>query len=160
MVIPQCAIFLALWFYVKSILADFRRSKTANLTILEALNFDFWKYFTLGFSKILKNWKSRAVQMVKMGVFRASKWPKLISRKIWVAKKIRFPHRVSHFPIRLAWSVGICALGKKELCGCIIKSSKSWEYGCVQHTLFRRHVTSFGAEVGCSTIWRIEKKAF
>ena len=40
-------IFLSLWFYVKSILADFRRSKTAILTILEALNFDFWKNLTL-----------------------------------------------------------------------------------------------------------------
>ena len=44
--IPRCGnwgITLPLWFYVKSILADLRRSKTAVLTILEALNFDFWK---------------------------------------------------------------------------------------------------------------------
>ena len=44
---PQCgnlAIFLLLWFFMKSILADFRRSKTAVLTIFDA----FWKKnFTL-----------------------------------------------------------------------------------------------------------------
>ena len=48
--IPQCgnlAIFLRLWFYVKSILADFRRSITTVLTILQALNFDFLENFTL-----------------------------------------------------------------------------------------------------------------
>ena len=48
--IPQSgnlAIFLSLWFYVKSILADFWRSKTTISTILEALNFDFLKNFTL-----------------------------------------------------------------------------------------------------------------
>ena len=43
----QCgnlAIFLPLWLYVKSILADFRRSKTGILlTIWESLAFDFWK---------------------------------------------------------------------------------------------------------------------
>ena len=32
---------------MKSILADFRRSKTAVLTILEDLTFKFWKNFTL-----------------------------------------------------------------------------------------------------------------
>ena len=40
------------------------------LTILEALNFDFWKNFTLG---NVKNLKFRAAQMVKMAVFGASK---------------------------------------------------------------------------------------
>ena len=38
---------LSFTFHVKSILAAFKRSKTAVLTILEALNFDFWKNFTL-----------------------------------------------------------------------------------------------------------------
>ena len=44
----QCgnlAIFMPLWFYVKSILAVFIRSKTGVLTILKALNFHFWKKF-------------------------------------------------------------------------------------------------------------------
>ena len=35
------AIFLSVNFYVKSILADFRRTKSAILTILKALNFKF-----------------------------------------------------------------------------------------------------------------------
>ena len=39
--------FFAALFLVKSILADFRNTETVILTILEALNFDFWKYFTL-----------------------------------------------------------------------------------------------------------------
>jgi len=34
-------------------------------------------------SKVAKNSKFRAAQMVQMAVFGASKWPKLISRKIW-----------------------------------------------------------------------------
>ena len=51
--IPQCgnlANFLPLWCCVKSILADFRRSKIAILTILEALNIDFWKISNLKMS--------------------------------------------------------------------------------------------------------------
>ena len=42
--ITQCGnfrIFLSFRFYVKSILAHFKRSKTAISTILRALNFDF-----------------------------------------------------------------------------------------------------------------------
>ena len=39
-------IFLPFWFYAKSILADFRRSKSV-LTILEVLKFDFWKSFRI-----------------------------------------------------------------------------------------------------------------
>ena len=35
------ALFLPLWFYVKSILADFRWSKAVALTIMKALNFEF-----------------------------------------------------------------------------------------------------------------------
>ena len=79
MEIQQCgicgylAIVLPLWFHVKSIIADFRMSKTANKTILEALNFDIWKFFTLEMSKISKNLKFRATQMVKIVVFGHSK---------------------------------------------------------------------------------------
>ena len=40
------AILLPLWFCVKSILADFRRSKTAFLRNSEALNFHYWKFHT------------------------------------------------------------------------------------------------------------------
>ena len=37
----KVAIILPLWFYVKSILADFAKLKADVLTILKTLNFDF-----------------------------------------------------------------------------------------------------------------------
>ena len=62
------------------------------------------KFSHLNLSKCPNNSKFRAAQMVKSVVFGASKWPKLISRKIWVAEKIlKFSHSV--FPIRLPRSV-------------------------------------------------------
>ena len=78
---------MSLWYYVKSTLANFRGSKTVSLTILEPKSFDFLGITHLKMSKISKNAKFRAVHMVKMAVFAASKWPKLFSHKIWVAKK-------------------------------------------------------------------------
>ena len=56
--IAQCgnlAIFLPLWICVKSIVADFRRSKTAILTISVALNFEFWKFLTFSNVKYFQN---------------------------------------------------------------------------------------------------------
>ena len=70
-------IFLPLWFYVKSILADFRRSKTVVLTILQALNFDFWKNLTLEMSKVPKNSIFKAAQLVQMAVFGGFKMTKI-----------------------------------------------------------------------------------
>jgi len=58
---------------VKPTLAEFSGSKTANLTMLKALNFDFWKNFTLENVKNGHNSKFRAAQMVKMAVLGASK---------------------------------------------------------------------------------------
>ena len=72
--IPQCE---KLTFYVKSILVDFRRSKTAVETILEALNFDFWKNFTVEILKVLKNSKFRAALLVKIANFWAYKMAKI-----------------------------------------------------------------------------------
>ena len=51
---------------MKSIVADFRRLKTAILTILEALNFDIQENSYLEMSKIGKNAKIRAAKVVKM----------------------------------------------------------------------------------------------
>ena len=48
------AFFLPLWFYVKSIFADFRGSKTVISTILEALNLIFWEFHTWKFQNIQK----------------------------------------------------------------------------------------------------------
>ena len=58
---------------MKSILADFRRSKTAVFISLKALKFDFWKILLLKTSKVSINFK--AAQMVKIAVYnyRASK---------------------------------------------------------------------------------------
>ena len=46
----------------------------------------FGKISHLKMSKVPRNSKLRVAQMVKMAVFGASKWPKLVSRKIWVAE--------------------------------------------------------------------------
>ena len=62
---------------MKSVLADFRRSKTAVFIILEALNFDFWKNFTVEILKVLKNSKFRAAEMVKIANFWAYKMAKI-----------------------------------------------------------------------------------
>ena len=97
--IPQCgnlAIFLPQWFYVKSILADFRRSKTAVLAILGLWILFFGKNSHLKcqtFPKI-ENSELFKNQMVKLVVIGASKWPKLISFKIRVPKKSRNFHIV------------------------------------------------------------------
>ena len=88
------SIFLPLWFYVKSIVADFRRSKTAVLTILEAMTFDFWKNFML--ENVKNSQKFNKLQMVRIAVFGASKLPKLISRKIYVAEKSWIIHIVDY----------------------------------------------------------------
>ena len=51
---------------LKSIFDKFRGPKTAVLTILDTLNFDFWKNFTLQNVKISQKFKFRAAQMVRM----------------------------------------------------------------------------------------------
>ena len=80
---PQCGnfrIFLPLRFYVKSIFAKFKRSK---------LPFEqLWRLW------ILTLWKVQNSELVKIAGFRASKWPKLISRKIWVREKSQYFHTV------------------------------------------------------------------
>ena len=53
---------------MKSILADFRRSKTATLAILEALNFNFLGISHLKMSKNSINLITRAANRVKMTV--------------------------------------------------------------------------------------------
>ena len=68
------SILLPLWFYVKSILADFWWSKTAIWTILEALNFEFYENFT---NENVKNSNLRAAKMVKMAVFECFKMTKI-----------------------------------------------------------------------------------
>ena len=58
--------FSCLWFYVKSILADLKRSKSAISTVLKALNFDFLRISQLKISKNPKN--------VNSELSKGSKW--------------------------------------------------------------------------------------
>ena len=74
--------FLPLRFYVKSLFNDFRVSKTAILTILEALNVDFGKFLNFLKAEIYQNQKSRASKTAKMADFELLDSPQLISRKI------------------------------------------------------------------------------
>ena len=90
----QCgnlAIFLSLWFYVKSILAEFRRSKNAILTILEALDFDFWKNLIIAICECHRFPKIQHSELLKQPKWQSlTLWnqSKLISRKIRVAGEI------------------------------------------------------------------------
>ena len=86
--LPQCgnlANFLPLWFHVKSNLADFRRSKTAVFNNFEGFRFWSLEKFHTWIVKSVS--KFSAAQMVTMAGLGASKWSKLISRKIWVVEK-------------------------------------------------------------------------
>ena len=81
------------------------KGKIGILTILEALNFDFWKNVTLENVKHFQIFKSRAAQLVKMAGFGDSKGPKSISRKVKIEKKfLKFSHCV---PIPI-WAVQVC----------------------------------------------------
>ena len=71
--------FLPLTFYVKSFFDDFKVSKTAILTILDALNVDFGNFWK---AEICQIQKSRASKTAKMADLDLLDSPKLISRKI------------------------------------------------------------------------------
>ena len=67
--VTQCGkmtIFLPLAFYLKSFFDDFKGSKTAILTILEALNVEFGKFLNFLKAEIYQNQKSRASKTGKM----------------------------------------------------------------------------------------------
>ena len=65
------AIFVPIWFYVKSILSGFRWLKTAVLTILRLCFFRNNSHLKV--SKVPKNSKFRVAQMLKIAYFGASK---------------------------------------------------------------------------------------
>ena len=75
------------WFLREINFGWFQKVKNCLFNNLRSFEFWFLEIFHAWIFKILKNWKSRAVQMVKMAISGASKWQKLISRKIWVAEK-------------------------------------------------------------------------
>ena len=62
----------------------FQKVKNCLFNYFGGFEFWFWEKFYIW---AVKNSKFRTAQMVKMAVFGASKWPTLISRKIWVAEK-------------------------------------------------------------------------
>ena len=67
----QCeklAIFLSLWYYVKSMLADFRGSKTAILTILAAMNFEYLESFDIFKCEISKKSKFIPSKIAKLAI--------------------------------------------------------------------------------------------
>ena len=75
--IPQfgsLAIFLILWFYLKSVLAVLWRLKTAVLTIFTALNFEFWKNSTL---EDVKSFQKSIIQSCSNGSFCSFKKTKI-----------------------------------------------------------------------------------
>ena len=62
----------------------FQKVKNCLFNYFGGFEFWFWEKFYIW---AVKNSKFRTAQMVKMAVFGASKWPTLISHKIWVAEK-------------------------------------------------------------------------
>ena len=69
----QCAdsaIFLPLWFYLKSILTDLKWSKTAILIISGTKNFDFWEFLTLKCQEFSKVKFSNLLKWSKFQFFR------------------------------------------------------------------------------------------
>ena len=79
--------FLPLRFYVKLILADFRRSETAILTIFEALIFNFFETFIFENVKNSQKCKIQGCLNGQSRRFRGFNSQKLILRKILVAGK-------------------------------------------------------------------------
>ena len=71
-----------------------RSSKTAILGILEALNFDFYKFLHFLKAEIIKLTKFRAPKMAKMAFLEFLNSPNLISRKISVTEKSFHLHTV------------------------------------------------------------------
>ena len=80
-------IFLSLRFYVKIHFGDFSNSKSAILTCLDALSFDFYEIFAL-----FEGWKlpiqlnSEPLKLQKRQIFEFLDSPKFISRKIWMTE--------------------------------------------------------------------------
>ena len=111
--IPQfgnLAIFLPLELCVKSLLADFRRSKTAVLTNLEALNFDFLGISHLKISEYFKLLKLQSFSTGPNGSFWGFKISKIdLMENLSGRKILKFAYCV--FPIWLPMSV-LITLGK------------------------------------------------
>ena len=98
------AIFMLIWFYVKSNLADFRGSKPVKSTILEALNFDFFGNFTLENVKNIQKFKIQSCSYGQIVSFLSFKMTNIdFTYNLSGRKILKFPHCA--FPIRLPKSV-------------------------------------------------------
>ena len=69
----------------------FQNVKNCPFNNFENSDFEFWKIHTWKI-KNSQIYKFRPSQIVKMAVFRATKWPNLISRKIERQKILKFSH--------------------------------------------------------------------
>ena len=83
-----------------------RNAKTAILSHLQALNFDFYNFCTFWRLIFTQSTKFAAPKMAKMAVFTLLESEKLISHKIWVIEKSWNFHTVSfeHVKMRL-WPI-------------------------------------------------------
>ena len=107
--IPQCGnwdLIQLLWFCVKSILADFRGSKTAILTIFLALNFDIWENFIIENVKNSQKIKIQCCWNGQNGNF----WPFEISQN-WFHVKSEWQKNLKIFTllcVKVYFDLGIC----------------------------------------------------
>ena len=83
-------------------LEDYRSAKSAILTQLEPLNFDYNEFFSFLRLKSTKWTKSTALEMAKLAIFALLPSSKLISCKIWTMEKS------SNFPQMCTMSNFIC----------------------------------------------------
>ena len=79
-------------------------SKTAILTKLEALNFEFDDFLQFLRWEFYQNQKSKASKTAKMADFEPLDSPKLISRKIWVAVNLSNFHTVKCQLVSIFWA--------------------------------------------------------
>ena len=86
--------FLPLWFYVKSIMVILKPLKLPIWPFRQLLILYFCSLLIFQAWNFSKNTTLVAAQMVKMAVLDASKWPKLISRKIRAPGKLPNYHTV------------------------------------------------------------------
>ena len=82
------AIFIPLWFYVKSIVTDYWMAKTPILTILAALSIETWESFWHFQEWNFKKSNFKAYKIVEIAFFTFGNQPDLISRRIRVAGKL------------------------------------------------------------------------
>ena len=106
---------------MKSTFTGFERSKATILTILEAMNFDFWGISRLKISKISYNLIFRAATMVKIAVFGTFIMTRIDFTKNQSGKKIlKFPH----FEFRIC--PGLLITKVQSICSKLVNSREQF----------------------------------